>query len=167
MNIIKISAFIIVIFILLIIIPDLTSKFQTDHHPINRSVITNLTVTLDPGDSYYLDLPQIDKDHVVWMANDGSDYEIFFWDHSFDPYNEPSNIIKITNNSHRDIKPIIHNGKVTWIGNKGQNSQIYYWDGTYTINGTPSDPKILSGYDYNADEHAMLKGKWYGKDLTI
>jgi beta propeller repeat protein len=168
MKIIKISIFIIGIFILLILIPDPTSIFQTDHRPINRSAIRNLTVMLDPGDTFYPDLLQIDNNQVVWMANEGSDYEIYFWDHSFDSYNKPSNIIKITNNSHRDIEPIIHDGKVAWIGNKGQNSQIYYWDGTYTIEGTTTDPKKLSSDDYYAAEHAIFKGKvvWTGNNAV-
>ncbi|MEA3295333.1 MAG: hypothetical protein U9P81_10290, partial [Euryarchaeota archaeon] len=102
------------------------------------------SIILNSNDSYYADQPQINNNKVVWTANDGNDYEIYYWNGTLNSKKEPSEIIKISNNSYRDNHPKINAGGVVWIGYENMTSHIFYWDGTFNLNGTPIDPIKLS-----------------------
>jgi hypothetical protein len=133
--------------------------------PDTKSNFTqNPVIILDARDSYYADDPQIEDNRVVWVANDGSDYEIYFWNGTYDQYGKPSGIIKISNNNFQDIGPKISNGGVAWIGYEEGVPQIFYWNGTYGNDGIPEKILKLSIKNYSAFDPSIFKGKiaWKG-----
>jgi len=67
--------------------------------------------------------PQIHNGMIAWLGrDDGSDYEIFFYD--------GTSIAQITENEYDDFAPQIHNGMVTWYGWDGNDYEIFLYDGT-------------------------------------
>ena len=62
--------------------------------------------------------PQINnRGEVVWYADEGNGFEIFYYD--------GTNIIQVTDNNYGDIFPQINNsGEVTWYGFSGNDSEI-------------------------------------------
>ncbi len=98
----------------------------------NGSDPINLSNTFEEED---LD-PQInDNDNVVWSGNDGTDYEIFFWDgQTNDGQTNPveGHVFQITDNDQNDSRPRINNnGEVVWSASDGSDNEVYYWDGQF------------------------------------
>ncbi len=88
----------------------------------------NLSNTWDEKD---LD-PQInDNDNVVWSGDDGTDYEIFYWDGQ-SPVED--HVTQITYNDENDSGPRINNGgQMVWHASDGSDIEIFHWDGLFPV----------------------------------
>jgi Cadherin-like/Bacterial pre-peptidase C-terminal domain len=78
----------------------------------------------------------ISGSNVVWVANDGNDYEIFF-------YSPGSGVQQLTNNEFNDDNPQIFGSNVVWQGFDGNNDEIYWYNDitkeTTLLTTDPSD----------------------------
>ena len=122
--------------------------FQTT---IDERAIQNSSIILNFENTTYIDQLQTEDNMVVWTANDGIDYEIYYWNGSFDFNGVPNNILKITNNSYRDFEPRIYAGKLVWLGYEDKNPQVHYWNGSFKDDGEPTDSIRLSHGNYSVD----------------
>ncbi len=68
--------------------------------------------------------PRACEGKVVWVANDGTDTEIMF-------YNGTSTI-QLTNNSFDDTNPQISGNNIVWTGHDGEDWEIFYYNGSTT-----------------------------------
>ena len=89
---------------------------------------------------------------IVWVAYDGHDEEIFFFD--------GLEIIQLTNNDENDNTPSIDNGQIVWLGN-GYESDLFYYDGSNIHQITDS------GYLQHGPEISNGIISWYAKDIFL
>jgi len=77
--------------------------------------------------------PKASEGQVVWVADDGNDTEIMF-------YNGTSTI-QLTNNSYDETNPQISGNNIVWTGFDGQDWEIFYYNGSTTqlTNNTYND----------------------------
>ncbi len=122
------------------------------------------------GDSEYIIIPITDnqlfdrdpKIHdglVTWLAYDGNDYEIFYFD------SETGITTQITNNVNNDYDPQIDYGLITWYGG-GPDFEIFLYD---TNTGITTQITDNSYYDYNPQityDHVTWYA-WDGNDYEI
>lgn len=84
------------------------------------------------------EIPSISGENIVWSADYGDGYEIFFWD--------GNSLTQLTDSEDFCVDPSISGSTVVWCEYDGQYAQIFRWDG-HTITQITDSPSIKSDPD--------------------
>ena len=102
--------------------------------------------------------PDVHMGKIAWMAADGNDYEVYYWDGTAETP------VPITQNSDEDGYVSLYDGKIAWYAylyGEENPHRIFYWDGITTIQISDSD------ISYNAYP-SLYDGTvaWHGKQTN-
>jgi|GEM_PF-6820905 len=87
---------------------------------------------------------QISGKNIAWIGNDGSDDEIYFYNH------EDGSVVQLTDNDTYDSNPYIDGNNVVWASSDGNDNEIFFYNGSETIQLTDNEvddnnPQISNG----------------------
>lgn len=109
-------------------------------------------ITDNTGHDYH---PSLYNGTVAWCSDIDGDFEIYYWDGSYNNDGKPI-IQQISNNSYPDYRPSLYNGKIAWSGDIDGDQEIFYWDGSYDIDGKPVVQQISNN---TIDDHSPSLNK--------